>query len=68
VQSKTPAALPVRTPIQSAGGTRWRDEEPLLRVESNLSGDTPIGDQELDAIMRLLGGAFDDLLSGAGRE
>jgi hypothetical protein len=26
-----------------------------------------VSDQELDAIMRLLGGAFDDLLSGTGR-
>jgi hypothetical protein len=38
-----------------------------LRVKSDLSGDMAVSDQELDAIMRLLGGAFDDLLSGTGR-
>jgi hypothetical protein len=68
VQSQTPAPLPVRTPIQAAGGTRWGDEEPPVRLESDLSGDMPVGDQELDAIIRLLGGAFDGLLSGAERE
>jgi len=37
-------------------------------VESELSGDMVVRDQELDAIIRLLGGALDDVLSGTGRE
>jgi hypothetical protein len=39
-----------------------------LVVESDLSGDMAVDDQELDAIVRLLGGALDDILSGTGGE
>jgi hypothetical protein len=49
-------------------GSRRRNDEPPLVIESNLSGDTAIEDQELDAIIRLLGGALDDILSGSGGE
>jgi hypothetical protein len=41
---------------------------PPFAVESDLSGDMVVRDQELDAIIRLLGGALDDVLSGTGRE
>jgi len=43
-------------------------EGPPFAVESELSGDMVVRDQELDAIIRLLGGALDDVLSGTGRE
>jgi hypothetical protein len=43
-------------------------EGPPFAVESGLSGDMVVRDQELDAIIRLLGGALDDVLSGTGRE
>ena len=43
-------------------------EGPPFSVESDLSGDMVVRDQELDAIIRLLGGALDDVLSGTGRE
>jgi hypothetical protein len=36
-----------------------------LAVESDLSYDILVGDQELDAITRLLGDALDDLLAGS---
>ena len=61
----------------AAGGSeqcclrRWtaeRDHEPLLLVESDLSGDMAVEDKELDAIIRLIGGALDDILSGTGGE
>ena len=42
--------------------------EPLLLVESDLSGDMAVEDKELDAIIRLIGGALDDILSGTGGE
>ena len=51
-----------------AGVLRRCDDEPTLVVESDLSGDTAVGDKELDAIIRLLGGALDDILSGTGGE
>ena len=44
------------------------DDEPTLVVESDLFSDTAVGDKELDAIIRLLGGALDDILSGTGGE
>jgi hypothetical protein len=34
-----------------------------LPVESDLSAETAVGDDELDAIIRLLGDALDDILS-----
>jgi hypothetical protein len=68
VQSKTPAARAVRSNIAFAGESRRRNHEPPLVVESDLSGDMAVEDQELDAITRLLGGALDDILSGSGGE
>jgi hypothetical protein len=35
-----------------------------LLVESDLSAEIAVGDDELDAIIRLLGDALDDVLSG----
>jgi hypothetical protein len=35
-----------------------------LVVESDLSAEMGVGDHELDAIIRLLGDALDDVLSG----
>ena len=58
----------VRSNVAFAGGPRQRDDEPPLLVESDLSGEMAVGDQELDAIIRLLGGALDDILSGTGGE
>ena len=51
-----------------AGGSHQRDDEPAFVVESDLSGDMAVQDQELDAIVRLLGGALDEILSGTGGE
>jgi hypothetical protein len=51
-----------------SGGPRQRDDEPPLPVQSDLSGQMAVADQELDAIVRLLGDVLDDVLSGAGRE
>jgi hypothetical protein len=61
-QAKTLAPRPVRTNV--AGGPRPRDEQPPLVVESDLSAEMAVGDHELDAIIRLLGDALDDVLSG----
>jgi hypothetical protein len=66
--SKTLAPPAVRRNVAFGGGLRQRDHEPLLLVESDLSGDMAVEDQELDAIIRLLGGALDDILSGTGGE
>jgi hypothetical protein len=68
VRSKTLAPRAVRSNIAFAGGLRQRDNDPPLRVESDLSDAMPVGNQELDDILRLLGGALDDILSGGGRE
>jgi hypothetical protein len=43
-------------------------EGPPVAVESELSGDMVVRDRELDAVIRLLGGALDDVLSGTGCE
>jgi hypothetical protein len=68
VQSKTPPSRAVRSNVAFPGGSRQRDHEPPLAVESDLSGEMAVGDQELDVIIRLLGGALDDILSGTGGE
>jgi hypothetical protein len=54
--------------IALASGPRHRDDDRPLVVESDLSGEMAVGDQELDAIMRLLGAALDDVLSDTGGE
>jgi hypothetical protein len=61
-QANTLAPRPVRTNV--AGGPRPRDEQPPLLVESDLSAEIAVGDDELDSIIRLLGDALDDVLSG----
>src|SRR5262249_4230939 len=43
-------------------------EGPPFSVESDLSGDMAVGDQELDGMRRRPGGAFAALLAGPGRE
>ena len=48
----------VRSNVAFGGGLRQRDHEPLLLIESDLSGDMAVEDQELDAIIRLLAGAL----------
>jgi hypothetical protein len=68
LQSKTPASRAVRGNLAFPGGSPQRDHEPPLVIESDLSGEMAVGDQELDAIVRLLGGALDDILSGTGGE
>jgi hypothetical protein len=40
-------------------------EDRALAVESELSEGMVVGEQELDAITDLLGGALDDLLAGS---
>lgn len=66
VQSAASAA--VRAKVAFAVGSCQRDHELPLLVESDLSGDMAVEDRELDAIIRLLGGALDDILSGTGGE
>jgi hypothetical protein len=66
MQSKPRASRAVRRNIAFARA-RQRDGEPLL-VESDLSGDMPVEDQELDAIIRLFGGGLEDILSDSGGE
>jgi hypothetical protein len=39
-----------------------------LLVESDLSAKMAVGDDELDAIIHLLGSALDGILSGTGGE
>jgi hypothetical protein len=68
VQSKVPASRTVRSNGAVAGKSRRPDHKPPLVVESDLSGSMAVEDQELDAIVRLLGGALDDILSGTGGE
>ena len=65
---KDAASAAVRANVAFAGGSCQRDHELPLLVESDLSGDMAVEDQELDAIIRLLGGALDDILSGTGGE
>jgi hypothetical protein len=68
VQSKTLASGAVRANVAFAGGPKPRDEQPTLLLESDLSDKIAVGDHELDAIIRLLGGALDDILSGTGHD
>ena len=61
MQSKTLAPRAVPNNIAFAGGLRQGDNELPLLVESDLSDAMAVGDQELDAIIRLLGDALDDV-------
>ena len=65
LQSKKLPSRAVQAKIGRGGAQRYRDDEPPLLVESDLSGEMAVGGQELDAIIRLLGDALDDILSGA---
>jgi hypothetical protein len=64
VQSRTLAPQLSRTDVAFAGGPQPGDEQLPLPVESDLSAEMAVGDDELDAIIRLLGDALDDILSG----
>ena len=57
----------VRTIAQHSRGRQQHDKEPPLVTESDLSAEMAIGDQELEAILRLVGGELDDILLDAGR-
>jgi len=46
------APQPIRSDVAFAGGSQPRDEQPPLLVESDLSAETAVGDDELDAIIR----------------
>ena len=57
----------LKVPEARAHGSCEDRGGPPVAVESDLSADMVVRDQELDAIIRLLGGALDDVLSGTGR-
>jgi hypothetical protein len=61
-QANTRAPRPVRTNVPA--GLQPLDEQPRLLVESDLSAEMPVSEDELDAIIHLLGDALDDVLSG----
>ena len=63
-----PTSRVLQLPKRPAHGSCEDREGPAFAVESDLSGNMVVRDQELDAIIRLLGGALDDVLSGTGRE
>ena len=63
-----PTSRALKVPEGRAHGPCEDREDPPVAVESDLSADMVVRDQELDAIIRLLGGALDDVLSGTGRE
>ena len=63
-----PTSRALKVPEGRPHGSCEDREGPPFAVESELSGAMVVRDQELDAIIRLLGGALDDVLSGTGRE
>jgi hypothetical protein len=63
-----PTSRALQLPEGRPHGSCEDREGPPFAVESDLSGDMVVRDQELDAIIRLLGGALDGVLSGTGRE
>src|SRR5262252_4054940 len=63
-----PTSRALQLPARRPPGSCEDREGPPVAVESDLSGDMVVRDQELDAIIRLLGGALDDVLSRTGRE
>jgi hypothetical protein len=60
-----PTSRALKVPEGRPHGSCKDREGPPFAVESELSGDMVVRDQELDAIIRLLGGALDDVLSGS---
>jgi len=63
-----PTSRALQLPEGRPHGSCEDREGPPFAVESDLSDDMVVRDQELDAIIRLLGGALDNVLSGTGRE
>jgi hypothetical protein len=63
VQSKTRAPQPSRTNAAFARGMQPRGERSPAIVESDLAAEMAVGDDELNAIIRLLGDALDDIVS-----
>jgi hypothetical protein len=63
-----PTSRALQLPEGRAHGSCEDREGPPFAIESDLSGNMVVRDQELDAIIRLLGGALDDVLSGTERE
>jgi hypothetical protein len=63
-----PTSRALKVPEGRAHGSCEDREGPPVAVESDLTADMVVRDLELDAIIRLLGGALDDVLSGTGRE
>jgi hypothetical protein len=67
-QSATLASRSVRGTAAFAGALRQCGDEATMVVESDLSGEMAVRDKELDAIIRLLDGALDNILSGTEGE
>ena len=57
-----PISRVLQLPKRRAHGSCEDREGPAFAVESDLSGDMLVRDQELDAIFRLLGVTLDNLL------
>jgi hypothetical protein len=60
------ASQPDRSPILWSRRRRPRVDDHVYEIDSDLSCDMVVSDQELDAIARLLGEELEKLLSGAG--
>jgi hypothetical protein len=63
-----PTSRALKVPEARAHGSCEDRKGPPVAVESDLTAAMVVRDLELDAIIRLLGGALDDVLSGTGRE
>jgi hypothetical protein len=60
------ASQPDRSPILWSRRRRQCVDDHVYKIDSDLSGDMVVSDQELDAIARLLGEELEKILSGAG--
>jgi hypothetical protein len=60
-----PASRPAPHAICTTRRRRQDIKDRASELESDLSGDMVVGDRELDAIIRLLGDAMDDLFAGS---
>ena len=63
-----PTSRVLQLPKRRAHGSCEDREGPAFAVESDLSGDMLVRDQELDAIIRLLGATLDNFLFRTERE
>ena len=63
-----PISRVLQLPKRRAHGSCEDREGPAFAVESDLSGDMVVRDQELDAIIRLLGATLDNLFFRTERE